>query len=69
LKSEVFSMVSSSAPVSGLSALDQLVLQFINAKPTPQSTAIPVDTVTLSTAAAIQRPVTAPEVTAVSKAG
>ena len=59
-------MVSSTAPVSGLSALDQLVLQFIYAKPAPQNTAIPIDTVTLSTAAARQ-PATAPAVAAVTK--
>jgi len=62
-------MVNSVASVSGLSGLNQLVLQFIYAKPAPQNTAIPIDTVTLSTAAAIQRSAPAPEVTAVSKTG
>ena len=61
-------MVNSAAPVSGLSALDQLIEQFIYTKPAPQTAAIPEDTVTLSRAVALQ-PAPAPDVTAVNKAG
>jgi len=50
-------MVSSAAPVSGLTALDQLIESFINAKPAAQTaSAIPHDIVTLSQAARPQQP-------------
>jgi hypothetical protein len=62
---------STTQAVSGLSALDQAIESLINAKPQAQTSALPQDTVTLSTAhsAAPASSVSAAEAQAKSPSG